>query len=183
MRQQAQVEAARLSQQEHLAQMEAQARHEIAQQNFARQQQEQLLTNAYRQSEIGLGKARLDQRQALADAIGREKALTYAQESALAQHVANGGDIASGLSLYPRGRGIASAIKMKQEKELGPIESSDINGGTVIGRKGSAHWQYIPSAKDKIIKEKDGTILAISPDGTVKTIKRCHSTRRSREFL
>jgi len=173
MRQQAQVEAARLSQQEHLAQMEAQARHEIAQQNFARQQQEQLLTNAYRQSEIGLGKARLDQRQALADAIGREKALTYAQESALAQHVANGGDMASGLAQFPRARAIATALKSSMpEGELGELEVQDLPGiGKVLRQRGSKRYQLIPEEKHKQVKNKDGSIDWIMPDGTVQNIK------------
>jgi len=175
MRQQAQAEAARLSQAEHIAEMEAQARREIAQQNFARQQQEQLLTNAYRQSEIGLGKSRIEQRQALADEIGREKALTYAQESALAQHIANGGDMASGLAKFPRARAIATALKssMPDEEGLGELEVQDLPGiGKVLRQRGSKRYQLIPEEKhSKPIKNKDGSIDWIMPDGTVQNIK------------
>jgi len=171
LRQQGAAEAARLSQQEHLAMMEAQARKEIADQDFQRQQQKQLITNAYRQSQLGLEKSRLEQKQALADAVDREKAMTYAQESALAQHIAAGGDMATGLAKFPRARGIAGALKTQQESELGPPIATKIPGvGTVVNQKGTKQTHFV-SDTSRTLHNKDGSVDMINADNSLTQIK------------
>jgi len=149
--QKAQSDAAHLSQQEHIAQMEMQARKEIAEQNRLREDQQMLIQNAYHQAEIGLGKARIDQQRALADEKAKEAAMTFAQESALAQHIAAGGDLATGLMKFPRGKGLARALNPAQDYE-GPTRTEEIEGGTVISRPGSSHWQYVPKPKTAAVK-------------------------------
>lgn len=172
-RQIADYEAAQLSQHEHLAEMEMQARREIAQQNRLREDQQHLITNAYHQAEVGLGRDRIDQRNALADAISREKAATYAEESGLAQHIAKGGTMAEGLMKFPRARGIAAALKANQAEADGAVTVQDVPGiGKVIKRAGSSHWQVIPTEKPRVIQDhKDGSIRLLHPDGTLQVVK------------
>ncbi len=101
--QQLQMESARLSQAEHLAQMEMQARKEVSQQNQLREQQRMAITDAYHQAEIGIEKGRLEQQQAVAAAKAKEAAMAFQQEQGFAQHLKDHpGDVIGGLQKFPR---------------------------------------------------------------------------------
>src|SRR5215470_17879183 len=64
------LEAARLSQDERIAMMEAQTRKEIAQQNQLRENQRLEIEQAYHQAQLGLARSRLEEQ----DAIAKQKA-------------------------------------------------------------------------------------------------------------
>ncbi len=173
IQQQAAAESAKLSQQQHIAEMEMQARKEIANQNHLREQQQNLQLNAYRQSEIGLRQAQLERMQALNDAAAREKAMMYAQEAGLANHISQGGDMATGLMKFPMARGIAGALKAGEPKDFGPLEQTPIPGGVALTRKGSPAVHIVKQEKDgtKIIHDaRDGSTIKVKPDGSVETI-------------
>ncbi len=169
--QQSQLENARLSQQQHLAEMEMQARKEIAEQNHLRLQQENLQLNAYRQAEVGLRRAELDRRQALNDAVAREKAKNYADEQGLADWIAKGGSMASGLAQFPGGRGNAMALKVTAPKPpLGAPKITHTEMGDVMTLDGSDRYSLNRIREPQKIVRKDGAVDLLMPDMTIKRV-------------
>jgi len=175
MQQQAAMESAHLSQQQHIAEMEMQARKEIANQNHLREQQQNLQLNAFRQSEIGLRQAQLERMQALNDAAAREKAMMYAQEAGLANHISQGGDMATGLMKFPMARGIAGALKADKPKDYGELKITPLpNGGYAVTRPGSAavHLQNpLPDGAKIVTNSKDGSIKIVKKDGSFQVVQ------------
>lgn len=117
--QQLQMESARLSQQEHLAQMETQARKEIAEQNQLREQQRQAITAAYHQAQIGMEKGRLEQQQAVAEAKAQNAAQAFQREQAFAKDVASGIPVMEAYQRNPVSASVLNAIGRTQLKETG----------------------------------------------------------------
>ena len=185
MKQKAAAEAARLSQAEHIAEMETQARQEIAQQNRLREDQQNLIQNAQRQAEFGLHRSRLEQQDALAQAKDREAAMSFAQTAGLAAYLkANHGDMAGALMQFPHARQIVSALKApKPPDEIGAVESQDIEGGRILSRKGSKDYKFIPNEKPKTFHEsKTGEVFRVNPDGTQEIIRSPRKTA-AEQFL
>jgi hypothetical protein len=115
--QQIQAESARLSQQEHIAQMEMQARKEVSQQNQLRDQQRLAITAAYHQAQIGVEKGRLEQQQAVAQAKAKEAAAAFQREQSFASDVASGVPVMDAFRKNPVSPSVLSAIGRTQLKE------------------------------------------------------------------
>ncbi len=169
--QQAALENAHLSQHQHLAEMEMQARKEIAEQNHLREQQQNAQLNAYRQSEVGLRRANLEREQALNDAQAREKAKQYADEQGLANWIAHGGSMASGLAQFPGGRGNAMALKSNTIAKLGAPEITHTEAGDIFNQEGSRVSHFVPKGKERVIQDKNGAINILMPDHTLAPVR------------
>lgn len=124
------MEAARLSQQEHIAEMEASTRREIADQNRMREDQSMAIQNAYRQSVLGLQKDRLTAAAALTDAKGKAAAMQFADEQGFAQAIAGGKTVPEALALFPRTKAATvNALRLSKENEPGQARVGTLPGG------------------------------------------------------
>ena len=115
--QQLQMESARLSQSEHIAQMEAQARKEVNEQNQLREQQRLAITSAYHQAQLGMEKGRLEQQQAVAQAKAKEAAAAFQREQAFAADVTSGVSVMDAYRRNPVSASVLNAIGRTQTKE------------------------------------------------------------------
>lgn len=144
------AQEAQLSEHERIAQMEAQTRKEIAQQNQLRETQQLAIQQAYHQAQIGLGKQRIDEQKAIANAKAKEAAMTYQQEQGAAQYLKeNPGDVAGALLNFPRARSVVGVISRSQGKE--PM--SGINEMT--DSKGNRFYQSGPGSVRRIPQPMD----------------------------
>lgn len=110
----------RMSQEQLLTQMETQARERIAQQNALRQQQEIEISKAYKDAQIGLGMAKLQEQDAIARAKAATAAKQFSDEQGFAQFMASGGKVAEGLQRFPGARpSFVNAIRLGEQKEPG----------------------------------------------------------------
>jgi hypothetical protein len=120
---------AQLSEHERIAQMEAQTRKEIAQQNQLRETQQLAIEQAYKQAQLGLGKQRIDEQKAIANAKAKEAAMTYQQEQGAAQYLRdNPGDVAGALLNFPKGRSVVGTIGRSQSMD--GVQMQDVDGHT-----------------------------------------------------
>jgi len=200
LKQRAAQEAARLSHAEHLQSMELQARQEIAEQNRLREDQQMALQNAYRTSQIGLGKARIAQAEAIADQKAREAALQFADEQGFTQEIAGGSPVAQAMAKYPRVRpSIVNQLRLSVPGDVGnativthpefgerkflrqptghetPLSEGGLSEGTaerIIQRLKEQRRQY--EAKDPEYQEIDADIKRLEKGGkaTSSTQKR-----------
>jgi hypothetical protein len=115
--QQIQAEGARLSQQEHIANMEMQSRKEIAEQNRLRQDQQMAITGAYHQAQLGIEKGRLDEQKAIADKKSQDAAAAFQREQAFASDVAGGTNVMDAYRKNPVSASVLNAITRTQLKE------------------------------------------------------------------
>ncbi len=147
--QQLQMESARLSQSEHLAQMEMQARKEVSQQNQLREQQRMAITDAYHQAEIGMEKGRLEQQQAVAAAKAKEAAMAFQREQSFAKDVASGVPVMEAYQRNPVSSSVLNAISRTGESDK-PIHV----GGAIVRRQpdGSYKEEYRAPNTNKPIK-------------------------------
>src|SRR5215475_6326930 len=82
------LEAARLSQDERIAQMEAQTRKDIAQQNQLRENQRLEIEQAYHQAQLGMARSRLEEQDAIAKQKARDASAKIMREQNFAAAVA-----------------------------------------------------------------------------------------------
>jgi hypothetical protein len=159
LKQRAAQEAARLSHAEHLQSMELQARQEIAEQNRLREDQQMALQNAYRTSQIGLGKARIAQAEAIADQKAREAAMQFADEQGLAGYLKeNPNDIIGGVSKFSRSRpSVVSTLTHAQKVQA---ENERIKKGAYI-----KEHPEIPGLKTLVQTSGNEVIVERPPKG------------------
>lgn len=117
MHQQNQQEGARLSQQEHIAQMEAQTRQEIAQQNQLRESQRLAIEQAYQNAQIGMAKGRLEQQQAVAAAKAKEAAASFQRDQAFSADLASGMSVIDAYKRNPVSAETVNALSRVSTKE------------------------------------------------------------------
>jgi hypothetical protein len=104
LQQRASEAQAELAQRNVLARMEMQARQDIAEKMRLHEQQQLEVQKAYHEGQIGLGMQKLQEANAIARAKAEAAAGQFADEAALAQHIAGGGKMAEGLMKYSRAR-------------------------------------------------------------------------------
>lgn len=157
--QRAEAEAAQLAEHERVANMEMKARQEIAEQNRLRQSQEDLIQNAYRTAQIGLGKQRIADQQAVAAAKARDAALQFADEQAFAQEIASGTKIPEAMMKHPRVRpSVVSALASTTTMALPAPQ--EISPGVRILQTSPNRYQVLPKQVDAAKQEKLKTLHA-----------------------
>lgn len=138
--------AAALSSHEHLQAMEMQARREIAEQNRLRDDQQMAIENAYRTAQIGLGKQRIEEQQALAEAKAKQAAAQFAAEQGIAQDIAGGKTFMQAIGSHPGARpAYLEALRLSQAKEPGQARVATLPGSRpgdlfLIEPSGTAHF-------------------------------------------
>lgn len=154
--QQVQMESARLSQQEHLAQMEAQARREVSQQNQLREQQRLAITDAYHQAEIGVAKGRLEQQQAVSAAKAKEAAASFQREQSFAADVSSGIPVMEAYRRNPVSSSVLNAIGRTQAKSVAEDKLTVREGRfpivTINPKTGESKTVYTPPESSSISK-------------------------------
>jgi hypothetical protein len=116
--QQVQMEGARLSQQEHLANMEMQARKEISEQNRLREDQKLAIDSAYHTAQIGIAKGRLNEQAAIANAKAQDAALRIKRERDFGAAVASGVPVMEAYQRFPVSPSVLNAIGRTQAKDV-----------------------------------------------------------------
>jgi hypothetical protein len=112
---QAALQAARLSQAERIANMEMQARREIAEQNRLREDQQLAIQSAYHTAQIGVAKDRIAEQQALAEAKGRAAANQMARNAGFAEYIkAHPEDMIGGYAQFGPESNVVNALRMTQ---------------------------------------------------------------------
>jgi hypothetical protein len=128
LNQRAAIESAKLSQDEHLAAMEAATRKEIAQQTALRENQKIAIEQAYHQAAIGMAKDRLDQQKMIADAKGREAAIRLQREQQFGAAVASGMSVMDAYRQFPVPPSVVNSFAT-QERERIKSEKPDVRSG------------------------------------------------------
>lgn len=105
-----QLEAARLSQDERIAQMEAATRKQIAQQNQLRENQRMEIEQAYRQAQLGIAKGRLEEQDMIAKSKAKDAADKLLREQNFAAAVAGGMNPMDAYRQYPVSASILNAV-------------------------------------------------------------------------
>lgn len=122
--------AKRLDHEQVMAQMEAQARREIAQKNAIRESQQLAIDAAYKQQRIGLGQQHVEQMQAVADAKARDAARMFANQQGFAKALASGVPVAEAMAQFPVAPSMARALSPGGGvKDYGDPETMDLGGG------------------------------------------------------
>lgn len=142
---QAQQAANTLASHERIANMEAQARKEITEQNRLREDQQNAISNAMRSMQIGIAKQKVADDEAIANQKAIDAALTYKDEVGLADYIRGGGDPATGLLTYRRAAKLADAYANLKSGMPGGPEAIDIpgSGGRQAVKLGN-RYQLLP---------------------------------------
>lgn len=158
-RQASQAEA-QLSQQAQLAQMEMQARQQIAEKAALRSSQQIAIQNAYKQAMLGIDQSRIDQTKAVADQKMKEAALMFADEQGFANEVGRGTPVAEAFAKYPRTKAsLVTSLGGQAEKDYGDIETTELPGGaTAAFRRKSPGFKMITEKPSKESAIQDHTL-------------------------
>lgn len=145
LQQRASEAQAELAQRNVLARMEMQARQDIAEKMRLHEQQQLEVQKAYHEGQIGLGMQKLQEANAIARAKAEAAAGQFADEAALAQHIAGGGKMAEGLMKYSRARPqfIHALQQTVPAPEYIPTEMTLPSGKRIIANTHTGH--FIPN--------------------------------------
>jgi hypothetical protein len=137
--------------------MEMQARQDIAEKMRLHEQQQLEVQKAYHEGQIGLGMQKLQEANAIARAKAEAAAGQFADEAALAQHIAGGGKMAEGLMKYSRARPqfIHALQQTVPSPEYMPQEITLPSGKRVIANTHTGHF---------IANEGDGVNVTLPID-------------------
>jgi hypothetical protein len=106
--------------------------------------------------------------------------MMYAQEAGLANHISQGGDMATGLMKFPMARGIAGALKAgKDASTIGEVQITPVPGGRIMSRAGTKEYKFIPDDKGRKIQNADGSIDLLMGDNTIKRVRGPQTTTDS----
>jgi len=116
------LEAAKLSQDERIAMMEAQTRKEIAQQNQLRENQRLEIEQAYHQAQLGIARSRLEEQDTIAKQKAKDASDKIMREQSFAAAVAGGMNVMDAYRQFPVSASILNAVtrSTKPAKEQQP---------------------------------------------------------------
>lgn len=150
MANQAAQATARLNHEQMIAQMEAESRKQITQQNALMRQAQIEFQKQYHDSQVGLARQRMEEMQAINQAKAQDAARKFAAQQKYTNLLRSGVSPDQALYQVPElaTPSAVAAINRGGQKEYGPIETQEVAPGvTAAFRKGSPSIHFMPEAK------------------------------------